>query len=107
MIRRVVPDAGALSAALAGRVDGIERDLGELRGDVQALGRGLADLTGQLRRLASLDGMPAVGPTSTTDAADGEDDGGRGGHDAALVLEDAGEEGQRDWLTVSDPLVAQ
>jgi hypothetical protein len=87
VIRRYDPDPAALLTALAGRVDAIERDLHSATGDLTGLGRGVADLTAEIRRLAAL---------TPGDGSGAEGNGEQGGVD--------GEEssGQPDWLTVED-----
>jgi hypothetical protein len=83
--RRYLPDPDALTAAIARRVDAIERDQATAAGEVTALGRGVAELTAEIRRLARL--TPANDDT-TENAADGTAEG------EAPV--------QPDWLTVED-----
>ena len=90
MVRRYVPDPAALAAALAARVDTLERRLGKLEtveADVSALGRGISDLTGQVRALANSATAPppTPGPATSTTAPAAADD-----------------EGQPDWMRVTD-----
>lgn len=100
MSRRPVPDPTAVVAVVAGRVDGIEQGQDELRRDVTALGRGLADVIAHLRRLTH-DQPGAVPPgslpagTRTPPSSDGD---GEGGDD---------DEAQVDWFTITDPGTAQ
>jgi hypothetical protein len=81
-MRRYAPDPDALAAALAARVDRLERDTQQAATDLASLGRGVAQLTAQIRLLVGVDA-----------AVDGSGDG-------ALVEERPA--GQPDWLTVKD-----
>jgi hypothetical protein len=47
--RRYSPDPDALAAALAARVDRLEHDTGQAATDLASLGRGVAQLTAQIR----------------------------------------------------------
>jgi hypothetical protein len=95
MTRRYVPEPDAVLTVLAGRVDAVERQLRltdeRLAGvaeDVAALGRGMADLVAQIRRLGEPDPTAAASPA-------GED-----------VDEGKITEPQRDWITITDPVLA-
>jgi hypothetical protein len=105
-MRRHEPDPVAAVAALGRRLDGIDTRLNrvdQLAEDVSALGRGLADLTAQLRGLSQAAGRRVVAaplqPPAAT--AGGGTDIDSVGSAPAL---DAAE--QPNWLTVSDPDVA-
>jgi hypothetical protein len=80
--RRYSPDPDALAAALAARVDRLEREARQTGADVTAIGRGLAGLTAQIRRLAD--------PPATLEAGPDDEDG---------MNEVAG---QPDWMDVDD-----
>jgi hypothetical protein len=92
MTRRYLPDDQALAAALAGRIDVLERQLRQTTGDVTALGRGVSTLSSQIRDLA----------TNLTPTAAGTGDGPGNGE---LDEDGDGQEvtGQPDWFTVTDP----
>jgi hypothetical protein len=96
--RQAVPDPAAALTAVAGRVAGIEQDLGEIRQDVAALGRGVADLLAQVRHLT-----PQHGTGPTTVPGGPADPGPAGPNAAGGEDEEEEEEVQRDWLTVTDP----
>jgi hypothetical protein len=108
-VKRHTPDQGDVNTALAGRVDGIERRLGvvdDLRADVTALGRGVADLTAQVRALAATvtsTSIRTAGARPTAHGDGGDPAGSDGGPDGSS---DGGNGGQRDWLTVADPALA-
>jgi hypothetical protein len=87
MTRRYQPDGTLLLTAMAGRVDALEKSAEEGRKDVAAIGRGLADITAQLRRLNDTSHPTGPAPSSSS------------GDELA--------EQQPDWLTVDDPSVAR
>jgi hypothetical protein len=100
--RRYIPDPDALGAALAARVDQLDHTIRShdtrltgLAGDVTALGRGVADLTAQIRRTTGGLPQPRNGsaPGSPSSGATGSDGGE--------------EEGQPDWVAVDDPDLAR
>jgi hypothetical protein len=80
--RRYSPDPDALAAALAARVDRLEHQARQTGTDLAAIGRGLADLTAQIRRLTDHDIPPTVG---------GDDE---------ESVDEAG--AQPDWMDVDD-----
>lgn len=86
-MRQYRPSGDLLATVLAGRVDALEQQLAQNSGDVTALGRGVADLTTEIRKLTT-SGNSASGQTPTPD-----DD------------EEEGEvpAGQPDWFAVEDP----
>jgi hypothetical protein len=92
MTRRYLPPGDLLATALAGRVDALERETRDNTTGVTALGRGVADLTAQIRRLTD---TPTAGTAigEQGDQQDSEDDG-----------EDVG---QPDWFAVEDPQTAR
>lgn len=103
-MRQSVPNTDRLVATLAGRVDTLETRLSaleELRTDVAALGRGVADVTAQLRALTAATngtiirsaGQRDREPSSTAAAAQ-----------ETTTAEDG--DGQADWLAVTDPVTA-
>jgi hypothetical protein len=98
VIRRYDPDPAALLSALAGRVDSIERDLRGATGDLAALGRGVADLTAEIRRLATL---------TPTAAGFGPQDGAGNGADAGAEDGTEASPGQPDWLAIQDAETAR
>ena len=109
-MRRPVADPHAMLGAIAKRVDGTERDLAALRDDVTGLGRGVADIVAQLRRLTAggptrPDHAPAGpadadSPVESPETSDEDDD------PTPRPAEDDEEEGQRDWFAVTEPDVA-
>jgi hypothetical protein len=82
MTRRYTPTGDLLATVLAGRVDALENDLRQITGDVAAVGRGVTDLTIQIRHLT-----PNLGSTDAADDA---------AADAAAPV------GQIDWFA-ADP----
>lgn len=108
-MRRYAPDPAESSSALALRVDGLDRRLAALdgvAGDLAALGRGVAELAGQVRQLAthvtthrSAASQLAAGTSAATNPAS------TAATTAAPVTGEG--EGQPDWLTVTDPDVAE
>jgi hypothetical protein len=113
-MRRPVADGSAVLAAVAARMDGLERDLATVRDDVTALGRGLADLIAQIRRLTGPTGNTGDGPPAghTTDGyvvegSPGEGDGeARPGEGDSAEIVPQEDEGQRDWWAITDPGLA-
>ncbi len=93
-MRQYTPEPDALAAALASRVDALERVAHGLQDDVAALGRGVAELTAQIRHL-TLAGSGTRGPGSAA---------GRG---PAEETDEAAATTQRDWLCVTDPALAR
>jgi hypothetical protein len=91
--RRYSPDPDALAAALAARVDRLEHQVRQTGTDVAAIGRGLADLTGQIRRLGDPAAPLEAGP-------DDEEDIGVAGQPDWMRLADA--DTAREWLTGLD-----
>jgi hypothetical protein len=87
--RRYLPAGELLAAALAGRIDSLERQLTQTARDVTALGRGLTDLTTQIRTLTTNTTANLTSPA--------------GSPPPAVVLE----EGQPDWFAVTDPDTAR
>ncbi len=85
MARKYLPEGELLAAALAGRVDATEHEVRKTSADVAALGRGLADLTAQIRTLTT----NGTGGTGTDSAAQDDDEDGRPA-------------GQLDWFAVDD-----
>jgi hypothetical protein len=86
--RQYRPAGDLLATVLAGRVDTLEQQLAQNAGDVTALGRGVADLTTQIRQLATA-------PTASEHAgASGETE------------ESESPVGQPDWFTVTEPETA-
>ncbi len=81
MARKYLPEGELLAAALAGRVDATEHEVRKTSADVAALGRGLADLTAQIRTLTT------GGPVGTAGAVQDDDDQPAG---------------QLDWFAVDD-----
>lgn len=81
--RRYIPDATLVATALAGRIDKLENRLTETSTDVAALGRGIADITTQLRALATTP-PPSSTPRQARDADEEAD-------------------GQPDWFSIEDP----
>ena len=94
MSRQYRPAGDMLAAVLAGRVDALEQQLTQNAGDVTALGRGVADLTTQIRQLA------------TTPAAGGSIGVGSGDDDQEEEEQDEPPVGQLDWFAVVEPEVA-
>jgi hypothetical protein len=88
--RRYLPAGDTLATLLAGRVDALEQQLAQNAGDVTALGRGVADLTTQIRQLTN------------TPAAGGSGDGGAGAEENGPAEEEP-PVGQPDWFTVTEP----
>ncbi len=93
-MRRPLVDLDALTTTAIRRIDVLDRDLKSLTQDVTALGRGVAELTGQIRRLT--DGSGSSGgagggqpPTSTAPGGPGSPGAEPG-------------PGQRDWFEVED-----
>ena len=97
-MKRSVPDPSAMVSALAARVDALEQDTRVLRTDADGLGRGYARLTTQIDRLANR--------ASTTTGAGAGGTSGTAGRSAPTGPGAADDEGQPDWLTVTDPDVA-
>ena len=97
MTRHYQPDGQLLVAALAGRVDALEELARRTADDVTALGRGVADLTGQIRRITA-PGAPGAPEDQLAPAGTANDPNAA---DAGLEPEPAA--GQPDWLTVTDP----
>ena len=99
-MRKHIPDPDALAGILAGRMDQVEKRLAvldQLGADVQALARGLADVTNRVTQLAEATTgriLRSAGQTSTLTEADADsgptDDGN----------------GQPHWVTVTDPAAA-
>jgi hypothetical protein len=85
--RRYFPPGEILTTVLAGRVDTIERQISETTRDVTALGRGITDLTTQIRTLTTTSTANLTSPGSGPSGADEE-------------------QGQPDWFAVTDPQVA-
>jgi uncharacterized coiled-coil protein SlyX len=98
-VKRLVPDPDALVTALTRRLDTLETkvddrlaQVDELRRDVSAVARGMADLSAQLQHLTQANGRAILRTAgnrqdgAVTDGGDGADD-----------------ETQRDWLAVTDP----
>lgn len=83
--------------ALARRLDGVDTrllHLDALTRDVAAIGRGMADLTAQVRALTEATTRGIITASTRT--------GHESGPDATSDAEE-GQEGQPDWLTVPDP----
>ena len=97
MSRRYAPDGSLLIPAILARVDSLEQATSTLNGDVTAIGRGLGDVTGQLRRLTD-----TSTPSSTADPAAGR---------AAIAAAGAGAASQDDdeavpnwdWFAFTNP----
>lgn len=94
MSRRYNPDGTLLIPAILARVDALEQTTSTAAGDVAALGRSLADVTGQLRRLAN------GAPTTPNDAraviaAAGTGEGNTDAEDEPAP--------QWDWFAFTDP----
>jgi hypothetical protein len=96
-MRRAQVDLGAVTAANTRRIDSLDRTVNGIAGDVTALGRGLAELTGQIRRITTGTADATVTGTEI-EPATGE--AGPAGETADEVV------GQRDWLTVTDARIA-
>jgi hypothetical protein len=99
-VKRHIPDPDALAGVLAGRVDQVEKRLtvlDQLSVDVQALARGLADVTNRVTHLAEATTgriLRGAGQTPAHATVDG-------GSAAA-----AEGESQRHWVAVTDPAEA-
>ena len=91
MSRRYVSDPDGLAAALAGRVDRLETDVRRTSDDLTALGRGVGQLTAQIRGLTT---------------ATGNDPGTSGG-DTDPVPDEAEAESQPDWMGIEDVELAR
>ena len=87
MSLRTRPDPEDLATLLAGRVDTLEQQLGQITVDVAALGRGVGDLTTQIRKLTTTLTPDTTGPAGDPVAVDGDDE----------------MDGQPDWFAVTDP----
>jgi hypothetical protein len=87
--------------ALRRRMDGVDERLAALdvlTGDVTALGHGLAELTNRVTALTQATNHAIIaGPTRAGDATDPDTT------DDTTDDDTGGEEGQPDWLTVTDP----
>ena len=99
-MKRHIPDPDALATALTRRLDTLETRVEqrfglveELRSDIAALGRGLADVAAQLQHVSQATNgriLRSAGQPHTNDEVPGARDAGD-------------DEGQRDWLAVTDP----
>jgi hypothetical protein len=92
--RQYRPAGDTLATLLAGRVDSLEQQLAQNTGDVTALGRGVADLTTQIRQLAN---APAAG---------GSEGGSARTEENGEAEEDEPPVGQPDWFAVTEPETA-
>jgi hypothetical protein len=106
-VRRASVDLDAVTAANTRRIDALDRQIHSVVDDLAALGRGLAQLTAQIRRLTDLAGPPAGGltvgtadaPTGTAAGVDGEIGGeGPTGFDPGAGLP--------DWIRLDLPHAA-
>src|SRR5690348_861509 len=86
MARVSIPEPDAFLTAIARRIETLEQDGARTSTDLTALGRGVADLTAQIRHLANQPGDDATDP-------------------AGLAAEEG--QGQPDWLAVTDPQAAR
>lgn len=93
MTRRYTPDPDAVTTALAARVDRLERDVHQSSTDLTALGRGVADLTAQIRSLTSTIGSTTGSAGGARQQQDAEDDDPQPDWIAVLDVETA-----RTWL---------
>ena len=98
MIRKHDTDPESPDAALRRRLDGVDKRLAQLdvvTGDVTALGHGLAELTNRVTTLGEATTRNILtAPNRPRDATD---------PDHTPDQDTAGEDGQPDWLTVTDP----
>lgn len=91
MSRRYDPDGTLLISSILARVDALEQTASAAAGDVSALGRSVADLTGQLRRLVETSpSHPAAGRAAIAHAGTSS-----AGEDEAQP--------QWDWFAFTDP----
>ena len=101
-MKKSIPDPNAVATALAGRLEQVEirlTALEDVRQDVAALGRGLADVVAQVRALSDHTSRRIVAmPNQRT--GNGTDPSG----DGASVDDES--DGQPNWLTVTDAAAA-
>jgi hypothetical protein len=96
-MRRAQVDLDALTATALRRIDTVERELRTISQDMTALGRGVAELTAQIRRLTQAAGPPGAAPTGS--ASDTSPSAGGAAADPPP--------GQRDWFAVADREAAE
>jgi hypothetical protein len=97
-VKHYQPEPGALLTALVARVDDLEHQVTRVDTDTTALGRGVAELTRQIRGLTDPTGTARRTGTAPGDASQDVAQG--------TDAEEAGDQGQRDWFDVTDQQIA-
>jgi hypothetical protein len=100
MARRYQPDPDKALTALAGRLDALEHDLRQNSADVTALGRGVTDLTIQIRHFTTTASASSGAGSSAGDGAGGSAPVPADAEDGEADNEEVG---QPDWFAVEDP----